>query len=308
MDKSASYKIPLEKEKLLRKLLEKLGLEIKDIENGIFRANNRNFTVTLYKTGTLLIQGKNHSDFIQELISAKIIIEPLKTNPSTFKKPSQKEQGILPKAQHLKEWIGTDESGKGDYFGPLVIAGVMVKRQDVDTLLALGVKDSKKLSDQKIENLSFSIKDLCAYSVVTINPEKYNELMEKIKNLNNLLAWGHARVIENILEKFHCEYVISDQFGNENLIKNALMKKGQTITLHQQHRAEEDVAVACASILARNEFVKKLRTLGSQYKIPLPKGASNEIILIGKSFVKKYGCEKLGFVAKLHFKTTKEII
>ena len=115
-------------------------------------------------------------------------------------------------------WIGTDESGKGDYFGPLVVAGVYVDETLLPELKAIGVKDSKKLSDRAVLEMDGPIRSLCPYSVVVIGPEKYNDLYEKIKNLNRLLAWGHARVIENILEKNPCQRVVTDQFGDERLV------------------------------------------------------------------------------------------
>ena len=206
-----------------------------------------------------------------------------------------------------EKWIGTDESGKGDYFGPLVIAGVMVKNESKNELLKLGVKDSKNLSDNRVKELAEKIKQSCAYSLVVINPLKYNELIVRMRNLNRLLAWGHSRAIENILEEENCEYAISDQFGNETYILNALLKKGKKIKLEQRHRAEQDIAVAAASVLARDEFIKRIEELSQNYKINLPKGASDKVIEAGKKFVVKYGKEKLNEVAKVHFKTTLKI-
>lgn len=129
--------------------------------------------------------------------------------------------------------IGTDESGKGDFFGPLVIAGVMVDEKAAKMFIEAGIKDSKKVTDKKILTLEPLIKQNSVYSVVPISNGKYNELYKNIKNLNKLLAWGHARVIENVLEQKTCEYALSDQFGDESLIKSALMKRGQSIRLEQ---------------------------------------------------------------------------
>ena len=107
------------------------------------------------------------------------------------------------------------------------------------------------------------MKNNCVFSIVTINPAKYNELYTKFGNLNKLLAWGHARTIENILEKADCEYALSDKFGDEKLIKNALMGKGQNIKLEQRCKAESDIAVAAASILAREQFLKIMADFSS---------------------------------------------
>ena len=152
------------------------------------------------------------------------------------------------------------------------------------------------------------IKNTCPHAVITIMPEAYNRLINRMRNLNRLLAWGHARAIENILEKEPCAYAISDQFGDERYIIQALMKKGKNITLKQRPHAEEDIAVAAASILARDEFVEKIDGLSREYHVLLPKGASSQVIVAGKAFIEGNGEEALANVAKLHFKTTKQII
>lgn len=205
------------------------------------------------------------------------------------------------------ELIGTDESGKGDYFGPLVIAGVYVNLETGRQLKEIGVDDSKKLSDKQIASMALKIKELCPFSIVTIGNEKYNELYMKIKNLNRLLAWGHARAIENVLARVDCGYALSDQFGDPELIKNALMDKGKNIKLQQRPRAEENIAVAAASILARNEYVTRLKQLGDIFEMEFPKGASSTVISAAGEFVKRHGREKLSNAAKLHFKTTEQI-
>jgi ribonuclease HIII len=204
--------------------------------------------------------------------------------------------------------IGIDESGKGDYFGPLVIAGVYVPKEQEADLKALGVRDSKTLSDAKATALAAQIRAQCQYSIVAIGPERYNALHSAMKNLNRMLAWGHARAIENLLEKVDCHRVVADQFGDERFLNNALMAKGREVTLIQKPRAEEEVAVAAASILARAEFLRRLQELGTRYGITLPKGASDAVIQAAKQFVQKHGADTLGQVAKLHFRTTASVL
>ncbi len=282
-----TYKIALTKEPEIRRELERIGFKFSPAEYAFWRAANKESSLTLYKNGKLLIQGKQIEKIINYLIDKNFI--------------------ALKRNSDFSEWIGTDESGKGDYFGPLVIAGVLVKNESKSGLLKLGARDSKDLSDNRIKELAEKIKNLCLYSIVVINPLKYNQLLERMRNLNRLLAWGHSRAIENILEKESCEYAISDQFGDERYILNALLKKGKKIELEQRHRAEEDIAVAAASILARAEFVKRIEELSQNYEINLPKGASDKVIETGKEFVAKYGKEKLKEVAKVHFKTSLKI-
>jgi len=203
--------------------------------------------------------------------------------------------------------IGTDESGKGDFFGPLVVAGAMVDENAAEILINAGIKDSKKITDKKILILEPLIKQNSIYSVVTITNIRYNELYAKIKNLNKLLAWGHARVIENILEKANCEYALSDKFGDEGLIKSALMERGQQIELKQMVRAESDIAVAAASVLARAEFVHRMNNLQNSFGINFPKGCAPQVKIAAKEFIEKYGKNKLNEVCKTHFKTFNEV-
>ena len=213
-----------------------------------------------------------------------------------------------PRVHNKIERIGIDESGKGDYFGPLVIAAVFVDATTQGELRLMQIRDSKKISDGRILEMAPDIKTICPHSVIAIGPQKYNELYAKIRNLNRLLAWGHAKSLETLLERVTCERAISDQFGNERLILNVLQEKGRKIVLEQRTKAESDLAVAAASILARAEFLLRLKRLSSEVGTTLPKGASPAVELAAKMVIKKHGQERLGSVAKLHFKTTKAVL
>lgn len=210
--------------------------------------------------------------------------------------------------------IGTDESGKGDYFGPLVSTGVYVDERSAKDLIECGVKDSKKLSDSKNLELAQEVAKICKgrFAIIEISPEKYNDLYEQFKkekkNLNTLLAWGHAKAIEEILSKVDCKVAIADQFADESFILDKLQEKGKKLKLIQMHKAEQNIAVAAASILARARFLEKLSKLSNEYKIDLPKGASQTVIENAKKVVDMYGKETLRKVAKLHFKTTTAVV
>ena len=206
------------------------------------------------------------------------------------------------------ERIGIDESGKGDYFGPLVIAAVFVDATTQGELALMQVRDSKKISDGRILAMAPDIRLVCPHSVIAIGPRKYNELYAKIRNLNRLLAWGHAKALETLLERVSCERAISDQFGDERLILNALQEKGRKIVLEQRTKAESDMAVAAASILARAEFLIRLKRLSEEVGTTLPKGASPAVELAARMVIKKHGQERLESVAKLHFKTTQAVL
>jgi len=204
--------------------------------------------------------------------------------------------------------IGTDESGKGDYFGPLVVAGFFLEDRQKGVLKELGVKDSKTLSDNRCREIADILKRGYVHTLVVIGPEKYNGLYSKMRNLNRMLAWGHARAIENILAEVPCAKAVTDQFGDEKFVLNALMKQGKTIELVQRTKAEADLAVAAASILARAEFLKRLYFLGKECGLDLPKGAGPQVEQAAVALIRKHGIEALDKVAKRHFKITERVL
>jgi len=208
-----------------------------------------------------------------------------------------------------KDYIGTDESGKGDYFGPLVIAAVFTNPSISNKLREIGVRDSKELTDQSISLIANKIKKLegCVFDVIVISPEKYNILYDKMGNLNKLLGWAHAKAIENVLNIKIAPEAISDKFGNEKYIYSSLQEKGKEIKLHQVTKAEKFTAVAAASILARDSFIKWFYRVNKQMNIQLPKGASQKVEEKAKYIKKQLGNEVLGKLVKLHFKTTKKL-
>jgi len=204
--------------------------------------------------------------------------------------------------------IGIDESGKGDYFGPLVVAAVHVSPEMKGELEGLGVRDSKTMDDGRIEKMAVVIQKKCAHSLVILRNQTYNEIYATMKNLNHLLAWGHARVLENVLNQVSCTHALSDQFGDSSLVKNALMVKGKAIVLLQRPKAESNIAVAAASILARAAFVSEMRDISERLEMVVPKGCSDRTVKVARKIVEDYGAEILEYTAKLHFKITKEVL
>lgn len=287
-----SEKITSEEADKIKELLLNYKCTFDVVPYSKWRAKSQLFQVTYYESGKILVQGRDVT-----LITDKI-------KSLTGKSDNLNEASLI---TDCSSHIGTDESGKGDFFGPLVIAGVCVDDKSKKLFAEIGVKDSKKLDDKKIKQLALKIKENSVYSSVVIMPQKYNELYLKFKNLNKLLAWGHARAIENILDKTSCEYALADKFGDESLIQNALMTKGRNIKLKQAVRAEADIAVAAASVLARAEFVKRMEEIEEKYMLPFSKGASSKVVEQAQKFVEEYSFEKLNEVAKMHFKTVNEI-
>ena len=196
----------------------------------------------------------------------------------------------------------------------MVVAGVMVDHDTKAKLEGLGVKDSKLLSDKQCRALAVQIRSICGSRCeeIDIAPETYNRLYDDFrkegKNLNHLLAWGHARAIESLLERHSCSEAIADQFGDEHYILSKLMPRGRTIKLTQLPKGERYIAVAAASILARDRFLSHLEKLSQEQNLELPKGASDAVVSAGKEVVKKKGENELRKVAKVHHKTTEKIL
>ncbi|MEZ2658589.1 ribonuclease HIII [Aneurinibacillus aneurinilyticus] len=293
-------------EKVTDFLSSLLYMEIKN--NTIFFKSD-DVSISLYHTGKILFQGKKAAEWCEKV---EVVINKKKESksnkPNDFKKLSDTEGKELVIPVGISR-IGVDESGKGDFFGPLVTASFHIEDEEHENLiLNLGVKDSKKISDVKIKEIAKELRKLGKYEIIIINPSKYNELWRSMGNVNKILAWAHARCIENMLNKVNAEYAISDQFGDEALIKNALFKEGKKVNLIQMHKAEQDVAVAAASILARDAFIQQLANLERKFGYTLAKGASTIVEQIGKNIVKKRGKEYLNDIAKIHFKTYDKII
>jgi ribonuclease HIII len=278
----------------LRLDLEQQGFILSTPPHTLFAAKKKGVSCTLYCSGKLVVQGKEMAEFIE------FYLEPEVLGEFSF---SYKDLNVDKTPR-----IGIDESGKGDFFGPLCIAGVYASEDDIDKLLTMGVCDSKKLNDKKILTLSDKICSSFAYHVVRLFPEKYNELYVKFYNLNHLLAWGHATVIENLIEETQCNNVLIDQFAAKHVVERALKQKKISPKLQQRHKAEEDPVVAAASIVARAAFVKGIQSLGEEYSIILPKGASKMVIAAGKKLVAQHTPEILKKTGKLHFKTRDDIL
>ncbi|MEP6685287.1 MAG: ribonuclease HIII [Verrucomicrobiota bacterium] len=297
-----SYTHPLsaDQAKKLRALLQEIGFDFAPKPYTLFFAQKNKLSVAVYEKGPkVLLQGKGIEEFVQFELEPKILCEA-KLGYEEVHSPEM-----------FEPHFGIDESGKGDFFGPLVIAGVYVNRVSARKFLDGGVQDSKRISsDARIRALGKIIRETVgnACEVVSIGPERYNQLYAKFGNLNSLLGWGHARVIENLLaKKPSCPRALSDKFADVRVIENALLAKGRTIRLEQKTRAESDVAVAAASILAREAFIDWLEKQSRAVGLKLGRGVSESVKDVARQLVEKNGPEILARVAKTHFRTAHEI-
>jgi ribonuclease HIII len=284
----------------LRAWLQARDYRFREVPYARFAAEKDKTNLVFYQSGKLVIQGKGTQEFIEFVLEPEILKEA-RLGYETVLNPDL----LLPR-------LGVDESGKGDFFGPLCIAGAYVNAPVIQAWKDAGIRDSKNISsDNRIKELAELIRNTpgCVTTVVPIGPEAYNRLYAKFHSVNALLAWGHARVIENLMGQRHRMSpppvrAISDQFASsKETVARALMTLGRGIDLVQKHRAEEDLAVAAASILARHEFVTRLGALGKQFEMHFPKGASAAVDAAARQFVARRGAEDLPKVAKMHFRT-----
>ena len=284
----------------LRGLLEELGFEFAPKPYTIFFGQKNKLSVAVYEKGPkVLVQGKGVEEFVQFELEPKILGEA-KLGYEEVHTPEM-----------FQPHFGVDESGKGDFFGPLVISGVYVDAGIARKFLDAGVQDSKRIgSDARIRALADSIRkdSLGLVDTVLIGPERYNDLYEKFGNLNKLLGWGHARVIENLLEKKpDCPRSLSDQFADARVIQQSLLQHGRKIDIQQRTKAESDLAVAAASILAREAFINWLERRGKTLGMKLGRGVSTDVKEAAAKLVEAKGPDILREVAKVHFRTAHEI-
>ena len=229
----------------------------------------------------------------------------------TVEKPLPVEQAIkVPiSTPTARESIVLGVAGKEDYFGPLVISAIHVDAWAEAQFSMLGLHDSTLLSEELLLAKAEEIKAICAYSLVTIGPARYNEAFGKVQSQDSVWAWGNVRAIETILEKVTCNRVIAPQFGDEVIIETALGKKGRHITLEQSADALVASSVEAAALVADAEYVRCMDQLSQRVGHTLPRGAEDQaIIMVGREIVAKGGRKALAEVAKLQFGVTQKIL
>lgn len=298
-----SYTSPLTvaQAETLRRALEERGFDFEAKPYAMFSAKKGKLNVTVYEKGPkVLVQGKETEDFVRFTLEPEVLGEARLgyeevLNPDLF-----------------EPHFGIDESGKGDFFGPLVIAGVFTDERIARSLIDAGIMDSKRIgSAARIRQLAAVIRSVpgCVVELVSIGPERYNEMYASFGNLNRLLAWGHARVIEKLAAAVPgCPRALSDQFARAEVLERALKQKGVGIRLEQRTKGESDIAVAAASIIARERFVDWMDKTSSACGVNLPLGASAAVVEAGRALIAKHGRDALGKAAKLHFKTSSEVL
>jgi ribonuclease HIII len=298
----SAYQLVLDAGDQARLIAELRGGNYRDLSvpHTLAAAERPGCRICLYRSGKCTVQGKGASEWV------RFVLEP-----GILRRTLDEPAGVAP-SQAVQPHMGVDESGKGDFFGPLVIAAAYVDEQLAPAFQKLKVRDSKLLSnDTTACAMAAELRRLlgrrCA--VISIGPRAYNRLYTSMKSVNRILAWGHARAIENLLESVpDCPRAVADQFGPEQQIQRALLQKGRKIELEQRPRAESDPAVAAASILARAGFLEALHRLGETSGLDLPKGASPAVRAAAEKLIRSKGPAFLLETAKCHFKTADQVL
>ena len=259
---------------------------------------------------SIVVQGKAGAfkDTLTALAQGNSL-KPTATRPGAIKEASSfVPTGTLLHPAGIPAWMGCDESGKGDVFGPLVAAACLIRADEEEALRALGVCDSKLLTDKDIAVIAAGIRKIvgnrCVVNILlpVVYNSRYNEYKKKHQNLNDLLGDTHSSNIRSLLSKYECPCIIVDKFGKEEYVLRGLKEEAKTHTIVQVTKGERDTAVAAASILARQGFVEAMRNLSETYGMSFPKGAYLGISDTIRRFRRQYGDEALQFVGKLNFK------
>ncbi len=218
----------------------------------------------------------------------------------------------MTKLHNWNAWIGTDESGKGDYFGPLVVAGVYINNDCVDAFEEIGISDGKKITNSRVKKLANWMWEHYQENIVMTKkmPETYNtdyeDLKSQGKNLNFLLTCMHVDVIKKLSKSKGAKHALVDKFSYHDIVTSQLVSDNIEVKL--ETNAERDIAVAAASIIARATFLTEIDALSEEFDFELPRGATPNVKDAARDFIRKHGKTALRYVAKLHFKTTKEIL
>lgn len=276
---------------LERRLTER-AFTFRSAPHALLSAKGEGVVATLYTSGKLVVQGEDPESFLLSFVDGAIP-QPRKESAAATGAPQLTGEAV----------VGSDESGKGDYFGPLVVAAVRLDPELERKLAGGEVRDCKQMTDEAVLRVGAALRTHVPNAVVRLDPPEYNAEHARVKNLNPLLASLHAKAIAQLASPGM--HVVVDQFGNASLLENAL--RGLDVRLEQRPRAEEILVVAAASVLARAEFLIAMRELSEAWALELAKGAGHPVDQAARRFVALHGADKLGQVAKLHFKNTQKL-
>ena len=277
----------------------------------LFQAVDGDSVVTLYESGKCVFQGKDADLASQFWVETEKINsgKAITTNSDDKKKQDKLDKiNVIDPKIYYASTIGSDEVGTGDYFGPIVVTAAFVDKENISFLEELGVKDSKKLTDDKILKIVPQIIKKIPYECLILSNKEYNEKYTSDMNMNKIKAVLHNKVLLKMTNKYESDYVVVDQFAKPFVYFNYLKDTNCYKNITFMTKAEDKcLSVACASLISRYIFLKEFDKLSNDLNIILLKGASDKVDELGKLIVSKYGFEKLKEIAKMNFKNTEKI-
>ncbi len=302
--KLASYTVKLDDAQMerLRAILAERGWTPFEVAytRFAFKADHLKVNVSAYTSGKVVVAGKGTEDFVRD------VLEPEVTGAAKL----GYDEVLHP--DWFEAHAGLDESGKGDFFGPVIAATVIADKPAIEAWRKAGVQDSKKITEPRILQLDAMIRETRGVAVRTCfcGMPKYNELMGRPgANLNRLLAWQHATALDQALAEKRVPWGLLDQFTEQPLVQRELAKKGvANFELRMRTKAEEDPVVAAASVVARAEFVRQMNLLSKKFGDKLQKGASAQVKTQAHAIIQRFGARALGEFAKLHCRTAYEVV
>lgn len=272
----------------------------KEIPYVVFQAVDEDTVITMYTSGKVMFQG------VSADVDATMWKEIDGQNISAY---DVKEED---KKYYDCTSIGSDEVGTGDYFGPIIVTSAFVKKEDLPFLESLGIRDSKKIDDEKILKIAPQIIKQIKYKSIILNNSEYNDKYDNSYNINKIKAIMHNKVLWDMVHSVDepYDYIIIDEFARENRYYDYIKESPniQRNITFMTKAEDKNMAVACASVISRYIFIKEFDKLSDSLHIPLPKGAGSNVDSIGMEVVEKYGSEKLREIAKLNFKNTERIL
>lgn len=288
---------PAEQRELTARL-EAGAFEHRSVPHARLSVKGEGVVATLYTSGKLVVQGADPSTFTLRYLERAGEPGASGANPT---RSSGQPAALVPTDRPV---VGSDEAGKGDYFGPLVVCALRLPAEHRDGVARSEVTDSKKLTDEAALRMAPVLRDTFECAVEVLDPPEYNALHAEVKNLNPMLADMHARAIRKLAHPG--DVVLVDRFAKEELVASRL--GGLSIDLYQKPRAEAEPAVAAASVIARAVFLERLQTLSEEFAVDLHKGAGGPTDESGRRFLEIHGPEALARVAKVHFKNTQKLV
>ncbi len=298
----------------LRGALAEAGYEFRALDHAHWQARGEEVVVSAYRSGKVVVQGAGEGRFLERYRGGAGGRGEAERPPNKRGAGGRSEAERPPNKRGKGEGtgetqVGSDESGKGDYFGPLVVAAVVVTPEHAAKLAKAGVRDCKTMGDEAVHRAALVIRALCPHAIVALSPEQYNARHRETGNVAVFLAAMHADAVAAALSGVvGCERVVIDQFTRPERLRTELKRAGVDLPAEIRTKAEDNPAVAAASVLARAEFLNGLRELGHGFGTELPKGAGEPVDRVAREIYALGGIDALAGIAKTHFKTTEKAV